>query len=176
MKVFKIFLRAVQFSLVAQLCPTLCDPMDCSMPGFHVHHQLPELAQTHVHQIVGDAIQPPHPLSPLSPAFNLSQHQDLFQWVSASHQVTKVLKLQHQSFQWIFRTDFFRMDRFDLLAVQGTLKSLLQHHSSKASFLWCSAFFVVQLSHPYITTGKIIAMTRWMFVSKVMSLFFNYAL
>ena len=79
MKGFKLFLRAVQFSLVAQLCPTLCDPMDCSMPGFHVHHQLPELAQTHVHG-VGDTIQPSHPLSyPSPPAFNLSQHQGLFQ-------------------------------------------------------------------------------------------------
>ena len=80
---------------------------------------------------------------------------------------------QHQSFQWIFRTDFFRMDCFDLLAVQGTLKSLLQHHSSKASILWHSAFFTVQLSHPYMTTGKTIALTRWTFVGKVMSLLFN---
>ena len=97
-----------QFSSVAQSCPTLCDPMDCSTPGFPVHHQLPELAQTHVHW-VSDAIQPSHPLSSLSPpAFNLSQHQGLFQWVSSSHQVAKVLELQlqHQSFQWIFRTDF----------------------------------------------------------------------
>ena len=95
-------------SSVAQLCPTLHDHMDCSMPGFPVHHQLPELAQTHVHQ-VGNDIQPSHPLSsPFPPAFNLSQHQGLFQWVHSSHQVTKVLEfhLQHQSFQWIFRTDF----------------------------------------------------------------------
>ena len=93
---------------VAQSCPTLCDPMDCSMPAFPVLHQLPELAQTHVHW-VGDAIQPSHPLSsPSPPVFNLSQHQGLFQGVSSSHQVAKVLKfqLQHQSFQWIFRTDF----------------------------------------------------------------------
>ena len=88
-----------QFSSVAQSCPTLCDPMDCSTPGFPVHHQLPELAQTHVHQ-VGDAIQPSHPLSsPSPPTFNLSQRQDLFQGVSSSHQVAKVLELQHQSFQ-----------------------------------------------------------------------------
>ena len=92
-----------QFSLVAQSCPTLCDPMDCSTPGFCVHHQLPELSQTHVHW-VSDAIQPTHPLS--SPAFSHSQHQGLFQWVSSSHQVAKVLELQHQSFQWIFRIDF----------------------------------------------------------------------
>ena len=98
----------VQFSSVAQLCPTLWDPMDCSMPGFPVHHQLPELSQTHVHR-VGDAIQPSHPLlSPSPPAFNLSQHQGLFKWVSSSHQVSKVLEfqLQHQSSQWIVRTDF----------------------------------------------------------------------
>ena len=96
-----------QFSLVTQSCLTLCDPMDCSTPGFPAHHQLPKLTQTHVHW-VGDAIQPSHPLSsPSSPAFNLSQHQDLFQRVGSSHQVAKVLEfqLQHQSFQWTFRTD-----------------------------------------------------------------------
>ena len=81
-------------------------------------------------------------------------------------------RLQHQSFQCIFRTDFFRMDWLDLLEVQGTLKSLLQHHSSKA-IIWCSAFFIVKLSHPYMTTGKTKALTRWTFVGKVMSLFFN---
>ena len=98
---------SVQFSSVAQLCLTLCDPMDCSMPGFPVHHQLPELAQTHVHR-VSDTIQPSHPLPSPSPTFNFSQHQGLFQWVSSSHQVAKVLEfqLQHQYFQWIFRTDF----------------------------------------------------------------------
>ena len=98
----------VQFSSVAQLCPTLCNPMDCSMPGFLVYHQLLELDQTHVHW-VGDAIQPSHPLSsPCPPAFNLSQNHGLFQWVGSSHQVAKVLEfqLQYQSFQWIFRTDF----------------------------------------------------------------------
>ena len=97
-----------QFSSVAQLCSTLCDPMDCSMPGFPVHHQLPQLAQTHVHQ-VSDAIQPSYPLSsPSPPAFNLSQQQSLFQWVSPSHHVAKALEfhLQYHSFQWIFRTDF----------------------------------------------------------------------
>ena len=96
------------FSSVTQLCLTLCCPMDCSTPGLPVHHQLPELTQTHV-LWVGDAIQPSHPLSsPSPPAFNLSQHQGLFQWVSSSYQVDKVLEfqLQHQSFQWIFRTDF----------------------------------------------------------------------
>ena len=96
-----------QFSSVAQSCPTLCDPMNHSMPGLPVHHQLPESTQTHVHW-VGDAIQPSHPLScPSPPALNLSQHQGLFQWVSSSHQVAKVLEfqLQHQSFQWTPRTD-----------------------------------------------------------------------
>ena len=149
--------------------------MDCSTPSFPVHHQLPELVQTHVHR-VGDAIQPSHPLSSRSsPAFNLSQYQDLFQWVSSLHQVAKVLEFQlpHQSFQWIFRTNFLSIDWFDLLAVQRTLKSLLQHYSPKASILWCSAFFIVQLSHPYMTTRKTIALTRWTFVGKVMSLLLN---
>ena len=96
------------FRSVTQSCPTLCNPMDCSTPGHTVHHQLPELAQIHVHW-VGDAIQPSHPLlSPYPSALNLSQHQGLFKWVSSLHQVTKLLafQLQHQSFQWIFRTDF----------------------------------------------------------------------
>ena len=100
-------LSSVQFSSVAQSCPTLCDPMDCSTPGLPVHHQLPEFTQTHVHW-VSDAIQPSHPLSsPSPPAFNLSQHRGLFKWVSSSHQVAKVLELQlqHQSFQWTPRTD-----------------------------------------------------------------------
>ena len=99
---------SVHFSSVAQLCPTLCNSMDCSTPGLPVHHQLPEFIQSHVHW-VGDAIQPSHPLSsPSPPTFNLSQHQGLFQWVSSSHQVAKVLEfqLQHQSFQWTLSTDF----------------------------------------------------------------------
>ena len=99
-------LLSVQFSSVAHPCQTLCDPMDCSTPALPVHHQLSEVTQTHVHW-VGDAIQPSHPLpSPSPPAFNLSQHQGVFKWVSSSHQVAEVLKFQfqHQSFQWIFRT------------------------------------------------------------------------
>ena len=107
-KTWLLFSKDAQFSSVAQPCPTLCNPMDCSTPGFPVHHQLPKLAQTHVHW-VSDVIQPSHPLSSTSPlAFSLSQHQSLFQWVSSLHQVAKVLEfeLQHQSFQWIFRTDF----------------------------------------------------------------------
>ena len=99
--------NVVQFSSVPQSCLTLCDPMDCSIPGLPVHHQLLEFTQTHAHW-VGDAIQPSHPLSfPSPPAFNLSQHQGLFKWVSSSHQVAKVLEfqLQHKSFQWTPRTD-----------------------------------------------------------------------
>ena len=164
----------VQFSSVAQLCPTLCNPMDCSTPGLPDYHQLSEFTQTHVHW-VGDAIQPSHPLSsPSPPALNLSQHQGLFQWVSSSHQVAKVLEfqLQHQSFQWTSGLISFRMGWLDLLAVQGTLKSL-QHHSSKASILRCSALFIVHLSHPYMTTGKTIALSRRTFVGKVTSLLFN---
>ena len=168
-------LISVQFSSVAQLCPTLCNPMDCTMPDFPVHHQLLELAQTHVHR-VGDAIQPSHPLSSPSPsAFSLPQHQGLFQWDNSSHRVAKVLEfqLQHQSFQWISGLISFRIDWLDLLVVQGTLKSLFQHYSSKASVLQHSAFFIVQLSHPYMTTGKTIALIRRTFVGKVMSLLFN---
>ena len=139
------------FSLVAQSCPTLCDPMVCSMPGFPVHHQLLELAQTHVHW-VGDAIQSSHLLVvPCLPAFNLSQPQSVvrIRWPKYWS-----FSFSIKSFQWIFRTDFLRMNWLDFLAVQGTLKSLLQHHSSKASILQCSAFFMVQLSHPYMTNGK----------------------
>ena len=153
---------------VTQSNSTLCNPMDCSTPGFPVHHQLPELAQTLVHW-VSDAVQPSHPLSsPSPPAFNLSQHQGLFQWVSSSHQVAKVLEL---SFSVSPSNDYsglisFRMDWVDLLAVQGTLKGLFQHHSSKASILHLLAFFMVQLSHPYTTAGKTIALTRWTFVAK----------
>ena len=104
----KLLFVSIQFSSVAQLCPAICNPMDCSTPGLPGHHQLLEFIQTHVHW-VGDAIQPSHPLSfPSPPIFNLSQHQGLFKWVSSSHQVAQVLQfqLQHQSFQWIFRTDF----------------------------------------------------------------------
>ena len=117
-------------SSVAQSCPTLCDPMDCSTPGLPVHHQLPEFTQTHVHW-VSDAIQPSHPLlSPSPPAFNLSQHQGLFQWVSSSHQVAKVLELQLTTEASVLPNEYsglisFRIDWLDLLAVQGTLKSLL---------------------------------------------------
>ena len=145
--------------------------MDCSTPGFPVLHYLLEFAQTYV-QCVDDAIQPSHHLPlPTPSALNLSHHQSLFQWVTSSHQVAKVLELQHQSFQWIFRT--FRINWFDLLAIQGTFKSLLQHHNMKASILRCLAFCVTQLSRLYMTTGYTVALTRWTFVSKVMSQLFN---
>ena len=110
---------------------------------------------------------------PCPPAFNISQHQNLIQWVGFSHQVAKVLELQLQSFSEYSELISIRIDWFDPLAVQGTLKSLLQHYSSKASILQRSAFFTVQLSHPYMTTGKTIALTRQTFVGKVMSLLFN---
>ena len=129
---------------VTKLCPALCNPMDCSTRGFPVLYYVQEFAQTRVHW-VGDAIQPSHPLaSPSPPALNLSQHQGIFKWVSSSHEVAKVLEfqLQHQSFQWIFGLISFRIDWFDLLAVQGALKSLLQHHNLIASILQCSASFM----------------------------------
>ena len=150
-------------SSVTQSGPTLCNPKDCSTPGFPVHHQLPKPAQTHVHR-VGDVIQPSHPLLSLSPpAFYLSKHHGLFQWVSSSHQVAKVLVAK--VFSISLSSEYsglisFRMDCLDLLEVQGTLKSLLQHHSSKASIFQRSTFFIVQLSHPYVTTRKTIALTR----------------
>ena len=117
-----------QFSSVSQSCMTLCDPMDFSMPYFPVHHQLLDLSQTHAHW-VSDTIQPAHPLlPPSSPAFNFSQHQGLFQWVSSSHQVAKVLEFQHQFFQWIFRTYFLRIHWLDLLATRVFSNTTVQEH------------------------------------------------
>ena len=148
--------------------------MDFSMPGLPVHHHLPESTQTQVHW-VGDAIQPSHPLLSPSPAFNLSQHQGLFQWVSSSHQGPKYWRFSisiSPSNEYLGLIGL-RTDWFDFLAAHGTPKSLLQHHNWKASILQCSAFFMVQLSHPYMTTGKTLALTRWTFVGKVMSLLFN---
>ena len=149
--------------------------MDCSTPGFPVFHYLLEFAQTHVHW-VSDAIQPSHSLLPPSPpALNLPRHQRLFQWISSLHQVAKgsEFQLQHQPSNEYSGLISFRIDRLDLLAVQGTLKSLLQHHNAKASILQHSVFFIVQLSHLYMTAEKTIALTRWTFVGKVMSLLFN---
>ena len=162
-------------SSAAKSCLTLCDPMVC-MPGFPVLYDLSEFSQTHV-QWVSDAIQPSLPLSvPSPPAFYLSQHQGLSQWVGSSHQVAKKY--------WSFSSSIspsneysefisFRIDWFDLCAIQGTLKSLLQHQSLKASMFRHSAFFMVHLSYPYMTTGKTIALTRKTFVGKVISLLFN---
>ena len=137
----RIWFNSVQFISVAQSCPTLCDPMNRSTPGLPVYHQLLEFTESHVHR-VGDDIQPSHPLlSPSLPAPNPSQHQSLFQWVNSSHEVAKVLEfqLQHQSFQWTPGLISFRMAWLDLLAVQGTLESILLHHRSKPSILQCWA-------------------------------------
>ena len=148
--------------------------MNHSTPGLLVHHQLPEFTQTHIHR-VGDAIQPSHPLSSPSLAPNPSQHQRVFSNESTLHMRWP----KYWSFSFSISPSkehlgliSFRMDWLDLLAVQGTLKSLLQHHSSKASILQHSAFFTVQLSHPYMNTGKTIALTRRTFVGQVMSLCF----
>ena len=164
--------RLPQFSSAAQLYLTLCDTMDCSAPGFPVHHQLPEFTQTHVHQ-VGDAIQPSHPLSPLLlPSIFPSIR--VFSSESALH----IRWPKYWSFSFNISPSnehpgliSLRMDWLDLLAVQGTLKSL-QHHISKVSILWPSDFFIVLLSHPYMTTGKTTALTIRTFVGKVMSLLF----
>ena len=166
--------QVIQFSSVAQSYPTLCNPMNCSSQD-SLSITNCQSTQTHVHW-VSDAIQLSHPLSsPFLPGLNLSQHQGLFKWVSSMHEVPKVLEfqLQHQSYQSDEGLISFRMDLLNLLAVKGTLKSLLQHHSPKASVLRHSAFFIVQLSHPYMIIGKTIALTRWTFVGKVMSLLFN---
>ena len=144
--------------------------MDCSTPRFLVLHYLPELAQIHVHW-VGDAIPPSCPLSPSPPALNLSH------WVFSSETTLCISWPKYWSFSFSISPSSeysglisFRIDWFDILAVQGTLKDLLQQHSSKASILRCSAFFMVPLSHPHMTTGKTTALTVWTFVGKVMSL------
>ena len=149
--------------------------MDCSTPGLPVHHQLPELTQIHVHR-VSDAIQPSHPLCPLFFLPSIFSNIMVFSNESLLH--IRWPKYWSFSFSNSPSNEYlglisFRINWFDLLAVQGTLKSLLQHRSSKASILRHSAFFIVQLSHPYMTTGKTIALTRRTFVGKVMSLLFN---
>ena len=149
--------------------------MNRSTPGLPVHHHLPEFTQTHVHR-VGDAIQPSHPLSyPFPPAPNPSQHQSLFQWVGSSRQVTKVLELQlqHLPFHWIFRTDFL----YNWLLWSPCSPRDSEQSSPTPRFkrinLRCLASFMVQLSDPYVTTGKTVTVTMWNFVSKVMPLLFN---
>ena len=159
---------SVQFSSVAQSCPTLCDPMNRSTPGLPVHHQFQEFTQTHVHW-VSDAIQSPHPLSsPSPPAPNPSQNQSLFHESTLRMRWPKYWSFSFSigPFKEIPGLISFRMDWLDLLLVPGTLKSLLQHHSSKASILQRSAFFTVQLSHPYMTTGKTIPLTSQTLLAK----------
>ena len=164
-----------QFSSVTQLCPTLCDPMDCSTPGLPVHHQLPEFTQTQVHQ-VSDAIshlilcRPLLLLPPIPPSIRVFSNEStlLMRWPNYwSFSFSIIPSKEHPGLI------SFRMDWLYLLAVQGALKSLLQHHSSKALILWHSAFFTVQLSHQYMTTGKTIALTRRTIVGKIMSLLLN---
>ena len=143
-------------------------------PGFPIYHQLAEFIQTHVHRL-SDAIQPSHPLSSPSPAFNLSSIRIL-----SNESVLHIRWPKYWSFSFSSSpcNDYsglisFRIEGMDLYAFQGTLQSLLQHHSAKASIVRCSAFLRVQISHPYMTTGKTIALTRWTHVGKVMSLLFN---
>ena len=157
------------FSSVAQLCLILCDPMGCSMPGFPVHHQLLALTQIHVHW-VGDAIQLSHP-SP--PAFNPSQHQGLFQWVSTSHQVVKVLELQHQSFQWMFRVDFLQ----DWLVWSSCSPKDFQEFSPAPQFKSINSSVLCFLYSTTVTSihdyWKTTALTRQTFAGKVMFLLFK---
>ena len=155
-----------QFSSFAQSCLTLCNPMDCSTPGFLVHHQLVSIESV----MPSSHLVLCHPLLLLPSIFSSTE---VFSNESVFHSRWR----EYWSFSFSISPSneysgriSFRMDWLDLLAVRGTLKSLLQHHSSKASILWCSVFFVVQLSHPYLTTGKTIALNSWTFVGKVMSL------
>ena len=152
---------------VSRSYPTLCNPMDYGTPGSSVLSSLPEFAQIHVHS-VSDAIQPSHSWSPTSPALNLSSIR-----VFSSELALCIMWPNYWSFSISPSSEYselisFRIDWFNLLAVQEPLKSVLQHHSSKASILQSSAFFMVQLSHPYMTTGKTIALTTWTFVRKVL--------
>ena len=166
---------SVQFSSVTQSCPTLCDPMNRSTPGLPIHHQLPEFTQES-----RPSSQWCHPAIPSSvvPFFSCPQSLPASESFPMSQLFTRWPKYWSFSFSIIPSKEIprlisFRMDWLDLLAVQGTLKSLLQQDSSKASILRCSAFFIVQLLDPYITTGKTIPLTRWTFVGKVMSLLLN---
>jgi len=143
--------KIFQFSSITQSCPSLCDPIGCTKPRFPVHHQPLELIQNHVHWV--GVIKPSR--TPLPLLFLPS----IFPSISVFSNESVLIS--------------FRVDWLDLLAIQGTLKSLLQHHSLKASIIRRSAFFIVQLSHPYMTTRQTIALTRWSFVGKVMSLLFN---
>ena len=163
--------QSVQFSSVAQSCPTLCE----SAPGLSVHHQLLEFTQTHVHQ-VSDAIQPSHPLlSPPPPAPNPSQHQSLFQWVNSLHEVAKVLEFQlsHYSFQRTLRADLLQNGLVGSPCSPGDSQESSPAPEFKSINSLALSLFIVQLSHPYMTTGKTIALTRWTFVGKVISPLLN---
>ena len=157
---------------VTQSCPTVCHTMDCSMPGYPAHRQLPEFAQMYVHRVT-DAIQPSYPLLyPSSPLPSIFPSIRVFSNDSGLH----IGWPKYWSFSFSIspsnkysELSSFRIDWLDL-KVQGTLNSLLQHHSSKTSFLQFSAFLMAQLSHPYMTTGKTIALIRWTFVGKIMYL------
>ena len=168
------WLDSVQFSSVAQSCPTLCDPMNRSTPGLPVHHQLLDFTQTHVHR-VRDAIQPSHPgstllLPPIPPSIRVFSNESTLRMRWPKYWSFSFSICPSKEYLGLIS---FRMDWLDLLAVQGTLKSLLQHHTSKASVLQGSAFFTVQLSHPYMTTEETVALTKQNFVGKVMSLLLN---
>ena len=162
---------SVQF--ITQLCLTLCDPMNHSPPGLPVHHQLPEFTQTSIESVMPSIhlilCRPLFLLPPIPPSIRVFSNESTLRMRWPKHW-TFSFSIPSKEIPGLIS---FRMDWLDLLAVQGTLKSLLQHHSSKASILQCSAFFIVQLSHPYMTTGKTIALTRQTFVGKVMSLLFN---
>ena len=167
-------LEYLQFSSVAQLCLTLCNPMNCSTPGVPIHHQLPNsLKLTSIEAVMPSSYlilcRPLLLLPPIPPSFRVFSNESTLcmRWPKYwTFSFSIIPSKEHPGL-------IFRMDWMDLLAVQGTLKSHLQYHSSKASILQCSAFFTVQLSHPYMTTGKTIALTRRTFVDKVMSLLFN---
>ena len=172
----------VQFSSAAPSCPALCNPMDCSTTGFPVHHQLQELAETHVHWVSVMSIESMMPSNHLILCCPLLFLPSIFPSIRVFSKESALLirwpKYWSFSFSISPSNEYsglisFRTDWLDLLAIQGTLKSLLQHHSSKASILHCSVFFIVQLSHPYMTTRKTIALTRQMFVGKVMCLLSN---
>ena len=152
--VYLVFIAHNQFSSVTQSCPTLCDPMDCSIPGFPVHHQLPERAQTHVHQVSDPTISSSVvPFSSCLQSFPASGSFQMSQLFASGGQSIGVLA--SASVLPVNIQDWFHLGWTGwMLAVQGTLKSFLQHHSSKASVLQCSTFFMVQRSHPYMTTGK----------------------
>ena len=168
-------LISVQSSSLTQSCLTPCDPMNRSTPGLPVHHKLPEFTQTHAYQ-VSDVIQQSHPLSsplllpPIPPSIRVFSNESTLRMRWPKYWSFSFNISPSNEYQGLIS---FRMGWLDLLAVQGTLKSLLWHHSSKASIFWCLAFFTVQLSHPYMTTGKTIPLTRRTFVGKVMSLLFN---